>query len=182
MGMLDVMMPPVSSLGYIFPRGCRPCTWCCSWPSPEKPEKGLAAAKTVIEQSQAVVKERQDAIAAGMESLRNDYLSRLVKIVHNRCDKIDFNMQDVIVNMWAMIWAGSDTTGYLICGIFYHMPKTPRVYKKLVDEIQEAFATRNLSFPIRYNSAIKLPYLSACIKEGMRISPATGTGFPRYVP
>lgn len=181
MGMLDVMVPPVSSLGYI-PKGMQTLYLMLQLAFSRETRKGLAAAKTVIEQSQAVVKERQDAIAAGTESLRNDYLSRLMKIVHDRGDKIDFNMQDVVVNVWAMIWAGSDTTGYVICGIFYHMLKTPRVYKKLVDEIQDAFAAGNLSFPVRYNSAMKLPYLSACIKEGMRISPATGTGFPRYVP
>lgn len=153
MGMLDIMVPPVSSLGYI-PNGMQTLYLMSQLALSRETRKGLAAAKTTIEQSQAVVKGRQDAIAAGTESLRNDYLSRLMKIVHNRGDKIDFNMQDVAANVWAVIWAGSDTTAYVVCGIFYHMLKSLRVYKKLVDEIQEAFAAGNLSFPIRYNSAI----------------------------
>jgi len=104
------MVPPVSSLGYI-PKGMQTLYLMLQLAFSGETRKGLAATKTVIEQSQAVVKDRQDAIAAGTESLRNDYLSRLMKVVHDRGEKIDFNMQDVVVNVWAMIWAGSDTTG-----------------------------------------------------------------------
>lgn len=73
-------------------------------------------------------------------------------------------------------------TGYAITGIFYHILRHPAVYKKLVSEVLEAFASGKLSYPVQYSDAIKLPYLKACVQEGFRISPALGTGLPRYVP
>jgi cytochrome P450 len=61
--------------------------------------------------------------------------------------------------------------------------KSPAAYKKLVDEIDEATVDGSLSQPsVRYSEAAKLPYLSACIKEGMRVHPSVGFTLPRYVP
>jgi cytochrome P450 len=57
------------------------------------------------------------------------------------------------------------------------------VYTKLTAEIDAAVASNQLSTPhIAYNEAIKLPYLAACIKEGIRMHPITGVSFPRHAP
>jgi len=180
MSMLDGMVPIVSSLGYI-PKGMKTLYLMSQLIFPAV-RKGLSSANLVVEQSKAVVKEREAAEAAGTVSSRHDYLSKLMNLVREKGEKIDFNNLDVAVYVWMMIWAGSDTTGYAITGIIYHTLRNPKVYKKLVGEIQEAFASGNLTFPIRYNDAYKLPYLRAVIQEGMRISPSFGTGLPRYVP
>lgn len=61
--------------------------------------------------------------------------------------------------------------------------KTPDAYDKLMTEIDEADHDGRLSRPhIKYNEAIKLPYLVACCKEGMRMHPSVGLSMPRYVP
>jgi cytochrome P450 len=61
--------------------------------------------------------------------------------------------------------------------------KNPAAYKKLVDEIDKATAGGSLSQPfVHYSEAANLPYLSACIKEGMRVHPSVGFTLPRYVP
>lgn len=52
----------------------------------------------------------------------------------------------------------------------------------LVDEILAASASGKLSRCIRYAEAIELPYLVACIKEGLRIHPSVGMSLPRHVP
>lgn len=110
MEMLDDMVPIVSSLGYI------------PWPM-ELPyllshvaffpdvRKGLADAEQVKVQSAAAVKERKDAEKTGKDASQNDVLSKLMAIVKDRGDKIDFNDDDVANVVWAMIWAGSDTVG-----------------------------------------------------------------------
>lgn len=55
-------------------------------------------------------------------------------------------------------------------------------YKKLTAEIDTAVAQGTLSMPIAYAEAIKLPYLKACINEGMRLHPSVGLTMPRVVP
>lgn len=80
-------------------------------------------------------------------------------------------------------FAGSDTTAIAIRSIFYHLMQRPECMQKLVAEIDEFTAQGLLSEPhIRYNEAIKMPYLVACCKEGMRLHPSVGLGMPRHVP
>lgn len=56
-------------------------------------------------------------------------------------------------------------------------------YEKLVEEIDKAYSDGKLSSPhITYAEAMKLPYLVACCKEGMRMHPSVGLGMPRHVP
>ena len=55
-------------------------------------------------------------------------------------------------------------------------------YKKLTTEVDAAVASGTLSIPVPYAEAIKLPYLKACINEGMRLHPSVGLTMPRVVP
>lgn len=49
-------------------------------------------------------------------------------------------------------------------------------------EIDESTRAGNLSYPVQYYEAAKLPYLAACYKEGMRLHPSVGLTVPRLVP
>lgn len=79
-------------------------------------------------------------------------------------------------------FAGSETTALTLSGILYHILRNPDVYTKLTDEIDTAVQSNQLSIPAPYNEASKLPYLTACIKEGIRMHPVTGVSFPRHAP
>ena len=79
-------------------------------------------------------------------------------------------------------WAGSDTSAFVMTAILYNVLKQPRVHHSLLTELNDAFDSGALSYPIRYLDAVKLPYLNAVVKEGLRIHPALGLGLPRHVP
>lgn len=65
----------------------------------------------------------------------------------------------------------------------YHLMKDPTCMKKLVAEIDDFDSRGQLGSPhITYAEAMKMPYLVACCKEGMRLHPSVGLGMPRHVP
>ncbi|KAF9690597.1 hypothetical protein EKO04_011491 [Ascochyta lentis] len=76
------------------------------------------------------------------------------------------------------ILGGADTLAICTKAIFYHLLKSPAAKSKLVHELRSA----NLPSPAPYHSLSKLPYLDACIKEGLRIHPVVGHILERVVP
>ena len=178
--LMDVMPNPVAALTYI-PWGFRNLYFLTQLIYPET-RAGAKGFFTVIEQSHAAVKQRLDDIRDGKPVNRNDVLSKLLDIVNESGEKRDFGILDVTTEIWTMIWAGSDTTAIALTSIFYHLHKNPHTLVKLVDEIEDAFVTGALTYPVRFNDAIKLPYLHAVVREAMRIHPSLGTGLPRIVP
>ena len=53
---------------------------------------------------------------------------------------------------------------------------------RLRAEIDAAYETGTLSTSVRYKDAIKLSYLNAVVREGLRVHHSLGTGLPRIVP
>ncbi|KAK0448933.1 cytochrome P450 [Desarmillaria tabescens] len=78
-----------------------------------------------------------------------------------------------------LIEAGSDTVGNACyTGMFYAL-NDPYIYKKVTAELQESWADRNQPMPLQ--SLEKLPYLTAFIKESLRLSHGVVTALPRVV-
>ena len=76
------------------------------------------------------------------------------------------------------ILAGADTTAIILRAVVYYTLKNPKVYKKLLEELDNA----NLRTPISYAATNALPYLNAVITESMRIHPGVGLLLERIVP
>jgi len=67
--------------------------------------------------------------------------------------------------------------------IFFYLMKNPLIYEKLQEEIDTATSEGRLSTPcVKYSEAIKMPYLLACCKEGMRMHASVGMTLPRSTP
>lgn len=137
------------------------------------------------------------------KSSRDDMLAKLLGIYQEKGEKADFYPRDIKVEVFSALYvsrlqtsikcrrllmntislAGSDTTSIALSSILYHLMRSPRIYEKVVQEIDHATSDGSLSQPyIRFSEASKLPYLSACIKEGFRIHPSVGFTLPRHVP
>ena len=111
---------------------------------------------------------------------RRDLLSRFFQIQRDNPDR--FDDLDVQILTTLNIFAGSDTTSIALRSVIYYLVQNPRVWNKLVDELDEACRTGAMSDDSTFAEAQKLPYLQACIKEGMRLHPSLGTQHLRMVP
>jgi cytochrome P450 len=68
------------------------------------------------------------------------------------------------------ILAGADSTATSIRCTLLYLLTHPVAFAKLRDEIDKAVDSGNVTFPvIRYSVGLQMPYLQACIKEGLRL-------------
>jgi cytochrome P450 len=80
--------------------------------------------------------------------------------------------QNHIGSLTPQSMAGADSTATAVRCIFLHITTNPLIYLRLRNEILSAEASGLISSPVITNAeAINLPYLQACIKEGLRIWP-----------
>ncbi|KAL3448088.1 cytochrome P450 [Aspergillus insuetus] len=153
---------------------------------------GLRGMLDVTRQAERATHERWEQMqrkkGTGISS-ETDILTGLLEMVQQQTNedrtstsKTSWTIADVVTEVWAVIWAGSDTTATALTSIFYHVHKHPQALAKLRAEIDGAFEDGRLQFPIRYSDARKLPYLHAVILESMRVHPSIGIGLPREVP
>jgi len=74
--------------------------------------------------------------------------------------------------------AGSETTATTLSAITYFLCRNPAVMERVTREVRGAFADEAAITGIAVG---KLPYLTACIEEGMRLLPAIPFGLARRV-
>jgi cytochrome P450 len=94
----------------------------------------------------------------------------------------EFPYADVISVATSNINAGSDTTAIALRSIIYNLLRTPSAKAKVLSEIDDHRRRGALSLPATYDEAMKLPYLQACMYEGIRVCPSVGINLPRVVP
>ncbi|PWY66489.1 cytochrome P450 monooxygenase [Aspergillus sclerotioniger CBS 115572] len=144
--------------------------------------EALSALSTLTQAADAAVEDRVQAQQRGDEQ-KPDVLSKILKVYHEQGEKLDFNLVDVKMEAFGAFFGGSDTTAIALSGTLYHVLKNPHIYHTLVEEIDRATINGDLSTPhLTYHEVAKLPYLNACIREGMRFHPSVGLSLPRQVP
>ncbi|KAL5046742.1 hypothetical protein BDW71DRAFT_214514 [Aspergillus fruticulosus] len=94
-------------------------------------------------------------------------------------EKYDLHDNEIILNSALFIVAGSETTANLLSGLFARLLRNTGKMQKLYEEVRGAFKNED---EITYQRASKLPYLNACLEEGLRIHPPVPTGLLRTVP
>jgi cytochrome P450 len=111
-------------------------------------------------------------------SNRKDFLEKCVELT--KAGKMDeFVMNNVL---GANLGAGSDTTGISLTAVIYFLMRNPDCLEKLRGEIERAAQEGNISDPVSFQEAQRLPYLQACIKEALRMHAAVGQILSRVVP
>lgn len=72
--------------------------------------------------------------------------------------------------------AGTETTASALSGVTFYLLQHPTILQKLVNEVR-SLPQEDLSLEV----LPRLPYLNACLKEGLRLFPPAPIGFPRQV-
>ncbi|KAK0436273.1 cytochrome P450 [Armillaria borealis] len=78
-----------------------------------------------------------------------------------------------------LLFAGTDTTGNTMTIGFFHIMQNPDIYSKLMSELLEVWPSKELS--VSFEVLEKLPYLTAVIKESLRISNGVPVAKPRVI-
>ncbi|KAI1361625.1 putative benzoate 4-monooxygenase cytochrome P450 [Xylaria arbuscula] len=81
--------------------------------------------------------------------------------------------------MFSNVLAGSDSTATVIRTVMYHLLCNPETLEKLHRELSGAGVT--MPYP-RWAEVSNLPYLDACVQEGIRLHPPFSFHFERVVP
>ncbi|KAK0452448.1 cytochrome P450 [Armillaria borealis] len=86
--------------------------------------------------------------------------------------------EELTAEALTLLIAGSDTTSNSTCAIIYYLARNPHVQAKLHKELDE-----QLNDSVSTADEVKnLPYLDACIDEGLRLHSTSALGLPRIVP
>lgn len=111
----------------------------------------------------------------------------LMKFTQAQHDHPEFMTdRQVLSSCTSMIFAGSETTAISLSSIFYNLIQHPRIYDKLMHELDGA--VRDGSIEDRENKKVswgesqRLKYLDAVIQESFRLHPAAGLILERVVP
>jgi hypothetical protein len=118
---------------------------------------------------------------ARSQQSKPDFLTRFIHLRNQHADTI--SDEQVLAYLFANVNAGSDTTAAILRAIFYYLLKNPTSLEKLEHELGSAVAIKILSAPFpSWTESQQLPYLSAVIKEALRLHPALGLPLERVVP
>ncbi|KAH8824006.1 cytochrome P450 [Flagelloscypha sp. PMI_526] len=112
--------------------------------------------------------------------LNNDLLSKFQEARDEAGKPLE--LRELAAESVSMVVAGSDTSSNSMGALTYYLASNPRIQTTLQNQL-DAVLGKPGSTPLVDGTAIKnLPYLEACIKEGLRLLSTVPSGLPRNVP
>ncbi|KAK6530849.1 hypothetical protein TWF281_007685 [Arthrobotrys megalospora] len=94
---------------------------------------------------------------------------------------LNISKETLTAEAMMLLGAGMETTSSLLSNALYQACLNQSIQHKLHDELMQAFPEDNLD-RINYTNCEKLPYLTAFIKENLRLTPPVPGRSPRVVP
>ncbi|TVY50201.1 Cytochrome P450 monooxygenase aclL [Lachnellula cervina] len=144
-----------------------------------KPFVGLVLDKgaiDIIARNQALTSAKLDKrLEIGTNGERKDFLSYILR--HN--DEKGMSYPEILGNSETFIVAGSETTATLLSGLTYYLSQSPEAWNRLKDEVRGSFKAEE---EITMRATAALPYLFACLEEGLRMYPPAAVNPPRISP
>ncbi|KAF7900145.1 hypothetical protein EAF00_004481 [Botryotinia globosa] len=99
----------------------------------------------------------------------NDKNDLLNAMINGRDPKTGKGLPDsnILNNMITFLIAGHETTSGMLSFLFYYLLKNPSAYQAVQREVDEVIGKG----PITIDHMSKLPYIEACLRETLRLSP-----------
>ena len=94
--------------------------------------------------------------------------------------KDQFTEGEIMANSNVFLIAGSETSSAALAGLQYWLLRTPHVLEKVTQEVRAAFE-RDEEITMA-STAQNVPYLVACVQEGLRIFPPAAGNHQRFIP
>lgn len=110
------------------------------------------------------------------DSSKLTFLQRLVLNQQQHAEQI--TDRDITTHTFGNITAGSDTTAIAMQSVILNLIRNPTVYRTLCEEVRSSLT----ELPVQFHRANELPYLTAVVKEAIRIHPSVGMMLARTVP
>ncbi|KAI0478191.1 cytochrome P450 [Xylaria cf. heliscus] len=108
----------------------------------------------------------------------DDFFQSLIE--NKTGDPNNLEWGEIVSEVGGIINAGSDTTAMALTQTLHLLIKHPQYLEALRDELDSVLGPEDVITP--YDKVKDLPYLRACIDEGLRIMPPTAAGLPRRTP
>jgi cytochrome P450 len=125
----------------------------------------------------SVEKLARTRLTARKQPDRGDFMDFFLR---SRGEAHQLSDEEIIVNSDLIMVAGSETTATLLSGLTYLLLKTPHALQRVTQEVREAFSSdEDMTFR---ETRAKLPYLLACLEEGLRLFPPVPLALSRSVP
>ncbi|KAJ6031441.1 hypothetical protein N7540_002173 [Penicillium herquei] len=127
-----------------------------------------------------LIDKRLEEVKMGKHIDKSDFLQFLI----NARTEDDKPLDDGVIRaeLLIVLTAGADTIASVFQALLQYLLKNPKVYKRLMEEIESAAQMGLISQVAQYSEVTEhLPYYAACIYETMRLSPPGATILPRYV-
>lgn len=124
----------------------------------------------------ARLREEDDSIKGG-PNVKRDFISYLLR---HKPDQDALTEQEIIINASMLVIAGSETTATAMAGVTFWLLRTPHALEKATEEVRGLFQ-EDTDIDFSSTTSTRLPYLAACIEEGLRMHPPTPAGLPRVV-
>merc|ERR1712166_510014 len=104
----------------------------------------------------------------------------LSKAVHNAATDLDMNLYDQFGNMMLILFAGHNTTAHTMTWCAYELARNPKYQRKVQKEVDLLFQEINArpmgQREMIYEDCAKLPYLTKCCMETLRLWTAVPNG------
>ncbi|KAF5357017.1 hypothetical protein D9756_006535 [Leucocoprinus leucothites] len=110
---------------------------------------------------------------------RNDLLSKLQ--AGRDSNNNPLGREELTAEALTLLIAGSDTTSNSTCAILYYLAGNRYAQEKLQKELDENLGTDD-EVAATEAQVKHLPYLDACVNEGLRLHSTSSLGLPRLVP
>ena len=102
----------------------------------------------------------------------------LAKSVAEAAETLDLNLQDQFGNMMLILFAGHDTTGHTMTWLTFELARHPQYQDMLHAEV-DTFLQQLNGRKMEYSDLDKLPFMTRCIMETLRLWPAVADGTHR---